>query len=169
MKQQVIFEEIKKVNEHNFEYWSARQLAKVLEYKDYRNFESVLKKAKEACINSSQPEIDHFGEVTEMVELGSNALRKIKDVHLSRYACYLVMQNADPAKEIVAMGQTYFAIQTRKQELQDQLVEDQKRLFLRWEVTTHNRHLAETAAKAGVKTTPLLLTMATWGCMVGGK
>jgi DNA-damage-inducible protein D len=147
----VVFEEIKRVNDHQSEYWSARQLAKALKYKDYRNFETVLKKAKEACKNSDQPVKDHFGDVTDMIQLGKTALRQISDVHLSRYACYLVMQNADPAKDVVALGQTYFAIQTRKQEVQEQLVEDQKRLFLRGEITAHNKHLAETAAKAGVK------------------
>ena len=86
-----------------------------------------------------------------MIELGNNASRNITDTHLSRYACYLVMQNADPSKEVVALGQTYFAIQTRKQEIQDQAIEDQKRLVLRGEITSHNKHLAETAAKAGVK------------------
>ncbi len=151
MKHQVIFEEIKRINDYKLEYWSARELAKILGYKDYRNFETVLNKAKLSCQNSYQPVSDHFGDATEMVELGSSAIRKLKDIRLSRYACYLVMQNADPEKEIVAMGQTYFAIQTRKQELQDQFVEDQKRVFLRGELTTHNKHLAETASKAGVK------------------
>ncbi|MBU2632862.1 DNA damage-inducible protein D [Patescibacteria group bacterium] len=147
----VIFEEIKRTNEYQSEYWSARQLAKALEYKDYRNFETVLKKAKEACKNSGQSVKDHFGDVTDMIEVGKTASREITDTHLSRYACYLVVQNADPSKGIVALGQTYFAIQTRKQEVQEQLIEDQKRLFLRGEVTTHNKHLAETASKAGVK------------------
>ncbi len=147
----VIFEEIKRTNEYQSEYWSARQLARALEYKDYRNFETVLGKAKEACKNSGQSVEDHFGDVTDMIEVGKTASREISDTYLSRYACYLVVQNADPAKEIVALGQTYFAIQTRKQEVQEQLVEDQKRLFLRDEVTTHNKHLAETASKAGVK------------------
>jgi len=147
----IIFEQIKRTNEYQSEYWSARQLAKVLDYKEYRNFETVIKKAKEACKNSGQSVKNHFGDVTDMIEVGKNASRSIKDTHLSRYACYLVLQNADPAKEIVALGQTYFAIQTRKQEVQEQLIEDQKRLFLRGEVTTHNKHLAETASRAGVK------------------
>ncbi len=147
----IIFEEIKRTNEYQSEYWSARQLAKALEYKDYRNFEMVIKKAKEACKNSGQSIKNHFGDINDMVGIGSSASREVNDVRLSRYACYLVMQNADPSKEIVALGQTYFAIQTRKQEVQEQLIEDQKRLFLRDEVTTHNKHLAETASKAGVK------------------
>jgi len=149
--QPVVFEEIKRINEYQSEYWSARQLAKALEYKDYRNFETVLKKAKEACKNSGQSVKDHFGDVTDMIEVGKTASREITDTQLSRYACYLVVQNSDPSKEIVALGQTYFAIQTRKQEVQEQLIEDQKRLFLRGEVTVHNKHLAETASKAGVK------------------
>lgn len=146
----IIFEEIKKVNEYQSEYWSARQLAKILEYADYRNFETVVKKAKEACENSGQTIHDHFVDVTDMIELGKTASREIKDVNLSRYACYLIMQNADPSKEIVAMGQTYFALQTRRQELQDQQIEDQKRVFLREEMTAHNKHLAEAASQAGV-------------------
>lgn len=145
-----IFEDIKKINEYQAEYWSARQLAKILEYADYRNFEMVLKKAKESCKNSNQTVRDHFVDVTDMIELGKTASREIKDTFLSRYACYLVMQNADPSKEIVALGQTYFAIQTRRQEVSDQLMEDQKRVFLRDEMTAHNKHLAEAASRAGV-------------------
>ena len=145
-----IFEEIKKINEYQSEYWSARQLAKILEYADYRNFEMVIKKAKESCRNSGQSIPDHFVDITDMIEVGKTASREIKDTYLSRYACYLIMQNADPSKEIVAMGQTYFAIQTRRQEVQDQLVEDQKRVFLREEMTAHNNHLAEAASQAGV-------------------
>ena len=145
-----IFEEIKKINEYQSEYWSARQLAKILEYADYRNFEMVIKKAKESCRNSGQSIHDHFVDITDMIEVGKTASREIKDTYLSRYACYLIMQNADPSKEIVAMGQTYFAIQTRRQEVQDQLVEDQKRVFLREEMTAHNKHLAEAASQAGV-------------------
>lgn len=146
----VIFEEIKKVNQYHQEFWSARQLAKILDYSDFRNFEKVIKKAKESCKNTGQSIKNHFVKINEMVEIGSSASRQIDDIALSRYACYLVMQNADPSKEVVALGQTYFAIQTRKQEVQDQLVEDQKRIFLREEVTTHNKHLAQTASNAGV-------------------
>jgi DNA-damage-inducible protein D len=145
-----IFEEIKKINEYQSEYWSARKIAKILEYADYRNFEMVLKKAKESCKNSGQSIPDHFVDVTDMIEIGKTASREIKDTYLSRYACYLIMQNADPSKEIVALGQTYFAIQTRRQEVQDQQIEDQKRVFLREEITAHNKHLAEAASQAGV-------------------
>jgi len=146
-----IFEEIKRVNEFQSDFWSARDLAKALEYVDYRNFELVVKKAKESCKNSGQSVKDHFVDVTEMIKLGKTATRQINDTYLSRYACYLIMQNADPSKEIVALGQTYFAIQTRRQEIQDQMIEDNKRLFLREEVTAHNKHLFETASRAGVK------------------
>lgn len=145
-----VFEDIKKINEYQAEYWSARQLAKILEYADYRNFETVLKKAKESCKNSNQTIHDHFVDVTDMIEIGKTASRVIKDTLLSRYACYLIMQNADPSKEIVAWGQTYFAIQTRRQEVHDQIMEDQKRVFLRDEMTAHNKHLAEAASHAGV-------------------
>jgi len=147
----VIFESIKRVNQYQSEYWSARDLAKILSYSEYRHFQIVLKKAKQSCINSGQAIKYHFEDALEMINLGKSASRQIKDTHLSRYACYLVMQNADPSKEIVALGQTYFAIQTRRQEVQDQLIEDQKRVDMRAEITTHNKHLAVTATKAGVK------------------
>ncbi len=146
-----IFDEIKQTNENHLDFWSARKLAQKLEYTDFRNFQTVIEKAKEACVNSDQSIKNHFVDVTEMVKLGSNASRQITDTHLSRYACYLIMQNADPSKEIVALGQTYFAIQTRKQEIQDQSIEDRNRIFLRTEMTTHNKHLAQTASKAGVR------------------
>ena len=146
-----IFQQLRQTNESREEYWSARDLAKVLEYDSFRNFETALIKAQESCKNSGQSIKKHFVDINKMIDLGKTASREIKDLHLSRYACYLVMQNADPSKEIVALGQTYFAIQTRRQELQDQAIEDHKRVFLRGEVTSHNKHLAETASKAGVK------------------
>lgn len=147
----VIFEQIKRLTESQKEYWSARDLAKALDYSDYRNFESVINKAKESCRNAGQSIKKHFVDVTQKIELGKTASREIDDTLLSRYACYLIVQNADPTKEIVALGQTYFAIQTRRQEVQEQIVEDQKRVFLRNEITTHNKHLAEAASMAGVK------------------
>lgn len=147
----VVFEEIKHIDEHQAEYWSARELAKVLEYSEFRHFQLAIEKAKKSCKNSGQSIKKHFEDILDMIELGNTASRKVSDIHLSRYACYLVVQNADPSKEIVALGQTYFAIQTRKQEMHEQLIEDQKRLFLRGEVTVHNKHLAETATRAGVK------------------
>lgn len=148
-----VFESIKHVNSYGQEYWSARELAKVLDYKDYRNFLIALDKAMEACQNSGFQISDHFGETTEMVHIGSNATREISTYRLSRYACYLIVQNANPEKEIVALGQTYFAIKTRQQELiedYDELTEGQKRLAIRNEMKTHNKALADAAHNAGV-------------------
>ena len=109
------FERIKRANDAQMEFWSSREFAVVLSYGDYRNFEGVIEKAKLSCFNSGHRIEDHFVDVTEMVAIGSGAERPIKTVLLSRYACYLAIQNADPKKEIVAHGQTYFAIQTRRQ------------------------------------------------------
>lgn len=148
------FEAIRKVSENGREYWSARDLAKILGYAtNYRNFKPAIDKAKEACQHSGQAVSDHFADVRNMIKVGKGAKRKVDDVHLSRYACYLIVQNADPTKPIVALGQTYFAVQTRRQELADELAalpEDQKRLILRSEMTIFNGQLAETAQKAGV-------------------
>ena len=112
-----IFEQIRRIDENGQEYWSARDLAKVLEYTDYRNFLSVVNKAKEACKNSLQVAVDHFVDVNEMINLGKGAERQVDSIKLSRYACYLIVQNSDPAKEVIALGQTYFAVQTRLQEI----------------------------------------------------
>jgi len=142
---QTPFEEIRKETAEGFDYWLSRDLAQVLDYAEYRNFESVLQKARLACLNSGQKDRDHFVEFNDMIEVGKGAQREIKNVRLSRYACYLVIQNANPSKEIVAHGQTYFAVQTRRQEL-----EDDHRLMLREELETHNKHLASAAQKAGV-------------------
>ena len=139
------------------EYWSARDLSKELDYSEYRNFKPVIEKAKEACRNSGESMENHFVEMHEMVRIGSGAEREFDDgVKLSRYACYLIVQNADPAKEVVALGQTYFAVQTRISEIQrmdeyNQLsTEDEKRLFLRNELSKHNIQLAAAAREAGV-------------------
>ncbi len=148
---QNVFEKIKKINEYKSEFWSARELYKALDYADYRNFLNVVKKAKKACENSNQVVHNHFVDVNDMVSVGSGVERPINTIHLSRYACYLIIQNSDPSKEVVALGQTYFAIQTRKQEKTDQLIEDQKRMHLRGEVKKHNTSLAEAADNAGVK------------------
>ena len=113
-----VFEQIKKIDEQGNEFWSARDFAKALEYFEFRNFKPVIEKAKEACINSAQALSDHFAELHEMVRIGSGATREIDDYKLSRYACYLIVQNANPGKEVVALGQTYFAVQTRLQEIQ---------------------------------------------------
>jgi DNA-damage-inducible protein D len=155
-RNQSAFEKIKQVNEYGQDFWSARQLAKILKYSEYRHFLPVVKKAKEACKNSGQQVEDHFEEVLDMVPIGSGAQRQLEDIRLSRYACYLIVQNADPAKDIVALGQTYFAVQTRKQELAEQEefqrlgTEEEKRLFLRDELKSHNKKLAEAARNAGV-------------------
>jgi DNA-damage-inducible protein D len=146
-----LFESIKRVNEYQSEFWSARELAKALDYSSYDKFLNVVSKAKEACKNSGEVIHNHFSQVDEMVKIGSGAERNIDTIFLSRYACYLIVQNADPSKEVVALGQTYFAIQTRRQEQADQLIEDSKRLNLRGEIKKHNISLAEAAENAGVK------------------
>ena len=146
------FERIKHVQPSGAECWSSRDFARVLGYTDYRNFEAVIEKARAACFNSGQRVEDHFVEINEMIEIGKGGQRPVKTVMMSRYAGYLVIQNADPAKEIVALGQTYFAVQTRRQELADDkaLREDQKRLLLRAEMKKHNKNLAGVAKQAGV-------------------
>ncbi len=155
MGSNTIFEEIKHANEIGQEYWSARELFSVLEYTKWDKFLNVVDKAKQACQNSGQELEDHFPQVEKLVEIGSGAKRDIGDIYLSRYACYLIVQNADPSKEIVALGQTYFAIQTRKQEVLEESFgklqsEDAKRLFLRREMAEHNKQLADAAKNAGV-------------------
>jgi DNA-damage-inducible protein D len=144
------FERIRRTNAAGAEYWSSRDFAQVLGYTDYRNFAQVVQKARVACFNSGQRIEDHFVDITEMVPIGSGARRPLKMVLMSRYACYLIVQNADPSKEIVALGQTYFAIQTRRQELTDLATEEDRRLLLREEMKLHNVRLASTAKSAGV-------------------
>lgn len=151
------FESIKQLDGEGNEYWLARSLGKVLDYSEYRHFLPVIERAREACRNSSQPAADHFEDILEMVEIGSGARRELPDVRLSRYACYLIVQNGDPSKPVIANGQTYFALQTRRQELADdkkfaQLSEDEKRLAIRNELATHNKNLAAAAKEAGVAT-----------------
>lgn len=151
-----IFEQIKEIDENGNEFWGARKLSKILEYSEFRHFLPVIERAKEACNNSNQPTQDHFEEYLEMVSIGSGAERKMESVKLSRFACYLIVQNADPSKDVVAQGQTYFAIQTRLQEIQQMddynrlSTEEEKRLFLRNELKKHNLQLAEAAKDAGV-------------------
>ncbi len=147
---QSIFESIRHTNEYNQEYWSARELYKILEYTEYGKFLPTIEKAKIACKNSWQDSQDHFAEVSDMVSIGSDAKREVSDYHLSRYACYLIIQNADPSKKAVAEWQTYFAIQTHRQEISDNLLADKKRLYLREDLTEHNKNLASTAKSAGV-------------------
>jgi DNA-damage-inducible protein D len=151
------FEGIRQFDADGNEFWLARQLAKVLEYSEYRHFLPVIERAREACRNSGQAEADHFEDVLEMVEIGSGAKREVENARLSRYACYLIVQNGDPSKPVIANGQTYFALQTRRQELSDnkkfaQLSEDDKRLAIRNELATHNKQLAAAAKDAGVET-----------------
>ena len=155
LKNTKLFEDIKHYNEFDMEFWYARELQEVLEYSDWRNFNKVINKAKESCENSKNNTLDHFVEVDKMVRIGSGAEREIKDIILSRYACYLIVQNGDPKKETIALGQTYFAVQTRKQELSEQfteLTEDKKRLAIRNELREHNKNLAEAAKDVGVET-----------------
>lgn len=150
-----VFEDIKHINEYGQEYWYGRELADVLKYSKWENFKKVINKAKEACINSDMNELDHFADVRKMVLLGSGAQRKIEDIELSRYACYLIVQNADARKKVVALGQTYFAIQTRKQELEEnfeELSECRKRIAIRNELKEHNKILVDTAKESGVET-----------------
>ena len=148
------FESIRRTDEDGNEYWSARDLSKVLGYTEWRNFKSAIEKAQIACANSNQEISDHFVEANKLIESGKGARRQVEDVLLSRYACYLIVQNADPSKEIVALGQTYFAVQTRRAEMADDalagLTEDQRRLYTRAQLTEHNRLLAAAANEAGV-------------------
>lgn len=162
------FENIKHINEYGQEFWYARELARVLEYKDFRNFEQIIFKAMDACQNSGFDIADHFGDVTEMVEIGSKAQRGFPSYMLSRYACYLIVMNGDPRKQIIAVGQTYFAVKTRQQELvdnYDQLTEDQKRIAIRDEIKRHNKSLAEAAQMAGVETSLDYATFQNYGYM----
>ncbi|MDX1994053.1 MAG: DNA damage-inducible protein D [bacterium] len=153
---QTPFERIKQLDPDDNEFWSARDLMPILEYTNWRNFKTVLLKAQIACENSGNDPADHFDGAIKMVPIGSDAKREVEDMHLSRYACYLIVQNADPSKEVVALGQTYFAVQTRRQELDNsaltELNEDQRRLLLRQRIKHQNTGLASAAKGAGVVT-----------------
>ncbi len=150
-----IFENIKHVDECGNEYWLARDLSKVLEYKDWRNFLKVLNKAKDACENSGYNANEQLVDANRLSKRNNNATTNIQDYKLSRYICYLIVQNADPSKEVVAMGQTYFAIQTRKQEITEQeydsLSDDDKRFYQRRLTKQGNNTLQKVATSAGVK------------------
>lgn len=149
------FESIKHVNEHGAEYWLARELQKVLEYSQWRRFAEAIERAKVACKNSGRGVSDHFADVGKTINMPKGAVKTVPDYMLSRYACYLIVMNGDPRKEIIAAGQTYFAVKTRERELDEEyerLTEDQKRLAIRNEVTEHNKSLAEAAQMAGVET-----------------
>ncbi len=149
------FEDIKRIEENGIEYWYARELQIVLNYKEWRKFENVINKAKESCKNSDFSVFDHFVDVDKMVQIGSGAERKQKDYKLTRYACYLIAQNGDTRKKVVALAQTYFAVQTRKQEINEQeynkLTEDEKRFYQRNLTKKGNYSLNQTAKNAGVK------------------
>jgi DNA-damage-inducible protein D len=156
-KPQSPFEQIKRIDPDENEFWSARDLMPLLEYASWQKFKNVLLKAQIACENSGHDTANHFIHAVKMVMIGSDAKREVEDIHLSRYACYLVVQNADPSKEVVALGQTYFAVQTRRQEVSDaevlaELSEDQRRLLLREKVRQQNTDLASAAKTAGVIT-----------------
>lgn len=148
------FEDIKQIRGDGSEYWSARELALALDYTEWRNFEKVIKRAMIACENSGHDSAVDFVEVNKIVEAGVTS-KPVKDYTLSRYACYLIVQNGDPRKEVIALGQTYFAIQTYRQEVADhfnELDEDNRRLVVRGDIKQWNQMLAETAHKAGVIT-----------------
>ena len=166
-KEYASFESIKHISEDGSEFWYARELAAVLEYTQWRNFAKVIDKARIACKNSGYDIDDHFAEVSKMVEAGV-ASKHVLDFKLTRYACYLIVQNGDPRKEVIALGQTYFAIQTRRQEVADyfnQLDEDNKRLVVRGDVKQWNQMLAEAAHNAGVITNEEYATFQNAGYM----
>ena len=149
------FEDIKHIDEYGNEYWYARELQVALDYKKWQKFENVIENAKIACENSDNAVLDHFTQVGKMINTGKTAKRKVVDFKLSRYACYLIVQNANPNKEVVALGQTYFAVQTRKQELTEKeyskLTEDEKRFYQRNLTKKGNYSLNKVAKKCGVK------------------
>ena len=152
---ETIFESIKHVDEDGNEYWYARELQKVLEYKRWDKFFNVIESAQVACSISNNNVLDHFSQVGKMVDIGSNTSRNIVDYKLSRYACYLIAQNGDSRKKVIALAQTYFAIQTRKQELLEEeynsLTEDEKRIYQRNQARKGNYNLNKTAVNSGVK------------------
>jgi DNA-damage-inducible protein D len=152
---QKTFDDIRHFTEEGIEFWYGRELQVVLEYAEWRNFYKVINKAKMACEKSKQPVSDHFVDINKMIDLAKGAQREIDDILLTRYACYLIVQNSDPRKEVVALGQTYFAVKTRERELEegfDELTEEGKRLAIRTELRNHNKSLAEAAQMAGVET-----------------
>ena len=149
------FEGIKHIDASGVEFWFARELQEVLQYKKWENFEKVIKTAQIACMISQHEVKDHFPDLRKMINTGKGAMRKVKDYKLTRYACYLIVMNGDPRKEIIAHGQTYFAVKTRQQEFNElytQLTEDDKRLFLRGDIRQKNMLLAEAAQRAGIIT-----------------
>lgn len=151
---EALFDSIKHINEYGQEFWYARELQVALEYKQWRRFCNVIDKAKAACSNSENKISDHFADVGKIVEAGATH-KNVGDIQLSRYACYLIVQNGDSRKKVIALGQTYFAVKTRQQELiekYDELSDDQKRLAIRREMANYNKLLVGAAKEAGVKT-----------------
>lgn len=149
-----LFESIRHTNEYGQEFWYARELQITLEYKEWRNFNKVIEKAKVACKGSENIVSEHFVDANKTIDMPNNAAKTIDDYELSRYACYLIVQNGDPRKKVIALGQTYFAVKTRQQELidnYDNLNEDQKRLAIRKEMKEHNKSLVAAAKDAGVE------------------
>ncbi len=150
-----LFENIKHINEFGNEYWNARELMHALKYSKWENFEKVINKAKKSCENSNILIFDHFADIRKMVSIGSGAKREQIDYKLSRHACYLIAQNGDSRKESIALAQTYFAIQTRKQEISkldySKLSEDEKRFYQRNLTKEGNYSLNIAAKDAGVK------------------
>ena len=149
------FEDIKHIDENGVEFWYARELMPILQYSNWQNFEKIINKAKISCENSNINVLDHFTDINKMVQIGSGAERKQQDYELSRYACYLIAQNGDSRKKVIALAQTYFAVQTRKQEITEKeysmLTEDEKRFYQRNLTRKGNYSLNQTAKKAGVK------------------
>ena len=152
---EIVFEDIKHIDELGNEYWYARELMPLLEYTLWQNFHKKIKVAMENCINSNSYILNHFIDVNKMVDIGSNTKREVQDYKLSRYACYLIVLNCDPRKKVIALAKTYFAIQTRKQELSEkeynELTEDEKRLYRRNQARKGNYNLNKTAINSGVK------------------
>ena len=146
------FERAKQHTEEGVEFWYARDLKEILEYEQWRNFLKVIEKAKESCKNAKNDTREHFADISKMVEIGHEAKRNIDDIMLSRYACYLIVQNGDPRKKIIALGQTYFAVKTRERENDEAFIEDNKRFAIRTELRIHNKSLAEAAQMSGVET-----------------
>lgn len=144
------FEEIKKIDENGVEYWTARELFPLFGYARWEDFDKVISRALNTAINSGQDVENHFRRLTKMVSVGSNAVREVKDWKLDRYACYLVAQNGDSKISQIALAQSYFAIQTRKQEIFQNLPDNERRLFIRKEVSDQNKKLFKTAKQAGV-------------------
>ncbi|MCI6267034.1 MAG: DNA damage-inducible protein D [Clostridiales bacterium] len=148
------FENIKHVDEYGHEFWYAREFQHVLEYTQWRRFADAIERAKLACSNSGYNVSEHFADAGKSSPMPHGGVRILEDYMLSRYACYLIVMNGDPRKEVIAVGQTYFAVKTRQQELidhYDELSEDQKRLAIRKEMIAHNKSLAEAAQMAGVE------------------